>query len=101
MKPDLEIKMSCSRIRELPLYIIDLQPHLIELDLSGMENLVSLPSSICKLKGLVRLNVSCCSILESPDSLSLRVFKSWWKNIPSWFHHQGMSPRVSVNLPEN
>ncbi|KAG5574234.1 hypothetical protein H5410_054368 [Solanum commersonii] len=40
-------------IRELPL------------SLNGMENLVSLPSSICKLKGLVKLDVSNCSKLES------------------------------------
>ncbi|KAK6775013.1 hypothetical protein RDI58_026014 [Solanum bulbocastanum] len=126
MKPDLEIKMSCSGIRELPLYIIDLQPHLTELDLSGMENLVSLPSSI-QCKNLIQLSEFpqqlytidtdwsndwiCNSLFQNisslqhdiyaSDSLSLRVFKSWWKNIPSWFHHQGMRPRVSVNLPEN
>ncbi|KAH0711335.1 hypothetical protein KY289_007294 [Solanum tuberosum] len=65
MKPELGINMSCSGIRELPLSYFDLQPHLTELDLRGMDNLVSLPSSICKLKGLVRLNVSECSKLES------------------------------------
>uniref|UniRef100_M1BA12 Bacterial spot disease resistance protein 4 n=1 Tax=Solanum tuberosum TaxID=4113 RepID=M1BA12_SOLTU len=35
------------------------------LDLRGLENLVTLPSSICKLKNLVELNVSACSKLES------------------------------------
>ncbi|KAH0775539.1 hypothetical protein KY290_006950 [Solanum tuberosum] len=40
-------------IRELPL------------SLNGMENLVSLPSSICKSKGLVKLSKSNCSKLES------------------------------------
>ncbi|KAH0777616.1 hypothetical protein KY290_009027 [Solanum tuberosum] len=65
MKPELEIMVSFSGIRELPLSFFDLQPHLTELHLSGMDNLVSLPSSICKLKGLVRLYVSECSKLES------------------------------------
>ncbi|KAG5598746.1 hypothetical protein H5410_030116 [Solanum commersonii] len=39
--------------------------HPIELDLSGMNNIVSLPSSICKLKGLVHLYVWNCAKLES------------------------------------
>ncbi|XP_006351698.1 TMV resistance protein N-like [Solanum tuberosum] len=65
MKPELEINMSCSGIRELPLSFFDLQPHLTLLHLNGMENLLSLPSSICKLKGLVKLHVSKCSKLES------------------------------------
>ncbi|WMV32354.1 hypothetical protein MTR67_025739 [Solanum verrucosum] len=39
--------------------------HLTELDLSDMEKLVSLPSSIGMLKGLVKLDVSFCSKLRS------------------------------------
>ncbi|KAH0747255.1 hypothetical protein KY285_008912 [Solanum tuberosum] len=39
--------------------------HLIKLHLNGIKNLVSLPSSICKSKGLVKLYVSECSKLES------------------------------------
>ncbi|KAH0716073.1 hypothetical protein KY284_008978 [Solanum tuberosum] len=65
MKPELEIKMSDSGIRELPLCIIHPQAHLTELHLSGMKYLVALPSSICKLKGLVKLDVSNCAKLES------------------------------------
>ncbi|KAH0745212.1 hypothetical protein KY285_006869 [Solanum tuberosum] len=65
MKPELEIKMSDSGIRELPLCIIHPQAHLTELDLSCMKYLVALPSSICKLKGLVKLDVSNCAKLES------------------------------------
>ncbi|XP_060185872.1 TMV resistance protein N-like isoform X2 [Lycium barbarum] len=38
---------------------------------------------------------------SASDSLSLRVFISGGKNIPSWFHHQGKNTIVSVNLPEN
>ncbi|KAG5574219.1 hypothetical protein H5410_054353 [Solanum commersonii] len=60
-----KIMTSGSGIRELPLYFLDQQPHLIELNLDGMENLVSLPSSICKWKGLVKLSVSSCSELAS------------------------------------
>ncbi|KAL3324741.1 hypothetical protein AABB24_038711 [Solanum stoloniferum] len=59
-----KIMTSCPGIRELPLSFFDLQPHLTELHLNDMENLVSLPSSICKLKGLVKLDVSNCSKLE-------------------------------------
>ncbi|KAH0745197.1 hypothetical protein KY285_006854 [Solanum tuberosum] len=61
----IKIMMSCSEIRELPLYFFDHQPHLIELHLDGMQNLVSLPSSICRSKGLVKLSVKRCSKLES------------------------------------
>ncbi|KAL3371073.1 hypothetical protein AABB24_007883 [Solanum stoloniferum] len=60
-----KIMTSYSGIRELPLSFFDLQPHLTELHLNDMENLVSLPSSICKSKGLVKLSVSFCSKLES------------------------------------
>ncbi|KAH0745881.1 hypothetical protein KY285_007538 [Solanum tuberosum] len=66
MKPELEIKMRRSGVREIPSSFI--QQHacrLTELDLSFMKNLVSLPSNICQLKGLVKLIVSCCSKLES------------------------------------
>ncbi|KAL3355208.1 hypothetical protein AABB24_019342 [Solanum stoloniferum] len=61
----IKINMSYSGIRELPLYFFDHQPHLTELDLSFMRNLASLPSSIYKLKGLVKLSVSWCSELAS------------------------------------
>ncbi|WMV59847.1 hypothetical protein MTR67_053232 [Solanum verrucosum] len=64
MKPELKITMSYSGIRELPLSIIHLQAHLTDLHLRGLKNLVSLPSSICKLKGLVRIDVSFCVKLE-------------------------------------
>ncbi|KAK4707667.1 hypothetical protein R3W88_028592 [Solanum pinnatisectum] len=64
MKPQLKITMSYSGIRELPLFFFDLQPHLTELNLCGFKKLVSLPSSICKLKGLVGINVSFCVKLE-------------------------------------
>ncbi|KAH0747663.1 hypothetical protein KY285_009320 [Solanum tuberosum] len=64
MKPELNITMSCSGIRELPLSIIHPQAHLRDLHLRGLKNLVSLPSSICKLKGLVRIDVSFCVKLE-------------------------------------
>ncbi|KAG5575318.1 hypothetical protein H5410_055452 [Solanum commersonii] len=60
-----KIITSYSRIRELPLYFLDHQPHLIELHLDGITNLASLPSSICKSKGLVKLHVSNWSKLES------------------------------------
>ncbi|XP_015160767.1 TMV resistance protein N-like isoform X2 [Solanum tuberosum] len=61
----IKIITSYSGIRELPLYFFDHQPHPIELHLDGMENLVSLPSSICKMKGLVELYVPNWSKLES------------------------------------
>ncbi|XP_049379043.1 TMV resistance protein N-like isoform X1 [Solanum stenotomum] len=61
----IKIMASYSRIRELPLYFFDHQPHLIELHLDGMTNLASLPNSICKSKGLAKLSVSRCSKLES------------------------------------
>ncbi|KAG5574242.1 hypothetical protein H5410_054376 [Solanum commersonii] len=60
-----KIITSGSGIRELPLYFFDHQPHLIEVDLDGITNLASLPSSICKSKGLVKLHVSDWSKLES------------------------------------
>ncbi|WMV55683.1 hypothetical protein MTR67_049068 [Solanum verrucosum] len=65
MKPELKIWMSCSGIRELPLSIFHLRANLTELEFHFMNNLVSLPSSICKLKGLVKLIVPNCSKLES------------------------------------
>uniref|UniRef100_M1BF55 Resistance gene n=1 Tax=Solanum tuberosum TaxID=4113 RepID=M1BF55_SOLTU len=64
MKPELYITMSYSGIRELPLSIIHPRAHLRDLHLPGLKNLVSLPSSICKLKGLVRIDVSFCVKLE-------------------------------------
>ncbi|KAL3333514.1 hypothetical protein AABB24_033535 [Solanum stoloniferum] len=60
-----KIMMSYSGIRELPLSFFDLQPHLTKLHLNDMKILVSLASSICKWKGLVKLDVSNCSKLES------------------------------------
>ncbi|KAH0716079.1 hypothetical protein KY284_008984 [Solanum tuberosum] len=60
-----KIMMSYTRITELPLSFLIVQPHLTELHLRGMKDLVSLPSSICKLKGLVKLDVSRCSKLKS------------------------------------
>ncbi|WMV07925.1 hypothetical protein MTR67_001310 [Solanum verrucosum] len=59
--------MSCSGLREIPSSIIDEQRtcRLTEQKMSSMQNLVSLPSSICKFKGLVKLNLWACSKLES------------------------------------
>uniref|UniRef100_M1BF58 Bacterial spot disease resistance protein 4 n=1 Tax=Solanum tuberosum TaxID=4113 RepID=M1BF58_SOLTU len=66
MKPELEIKMSWSGLREIPSSIIQQYAcHLAELSLSDMKKLVALPSSICQLKGLVKQDVSYCSKLES------------------------------------
>ncbi|KAH0729527.1 hypothetical protein KY290_000650 [Solanum tuberosum] len=63
---ELEIKMSCSGLREIPSSIIEQRT----LKMSSMQNLVCLPSSICKLKGLVKLNLWACSKLESlPEEL--------------------------------
>ncbi|KAM3200867.1 hypothetical protein P3L10_033230 [Capsicum annuum] len=56
MKPKLKIKMRDSWIRELSLSIIQqYQSCGTDLDLNSMDNLVALPSSIYKLKGLVKL----------------------------------------------
>ncbi|OIT00998.1 tmv resistance protein n [Nicotiana attenuata] len=65
MKPQIQIHMQRSGIRELPSSIFQYQTHITELDLNGMLNLVALPSSICRLKSLVILNVLGCSKLES------------------------------------
>nr|XP_016434904.1 PREDICTED: TMV resistance protein N-like [Nicotiana tabacum] len=65
MKPKIEIHMLGSGIRELPSSFFQYQTHITELDLSGMENLVALPSSISRLKSLVILCVLGCSKLES------------------------------------
>ncbi|KAH0714121.1 hypothetical protein KY284_007026 [Solanum tuberosum] len=63
-KPNLEIKMCDSEIRELPSYIVQC------LTLRHLENLVALPSSIGMLKGLVILDVSNCYKLKSlPEEL--------------------------------
>ncbi|KAH0745170.1 hypothetical protein KY285_006827 [Solanum tuberosum] len=107
------------------------QTHSTVLYLTGLKSLVALPSSICKFKGLVKLNVYCNLIdgglpedvgclhslkelnlsgnnfehlprsIAQLDSLSLRVFISWAKNIPGWFLHQALGASVSVALPEN
>ncbi|KAM3360116.1 hypothetical protein P3S68_019828 [Capsicum galapagoense] len=78
MNPKLKIKMRDSWIRELSLFIIQqYQSCGTDLDLNSMDNLVALPSSIYKLKGLVKLNVSFCSKLESfPEKIGdLRLLK--------------------------
>ncbi|XP_055818720.1 TMV resistance protein N-like isoform X2 [Solanum dulcamara] len=65
MKLELEIHMRFTWIRELPSSVIQHQARLRVLDLSDMKKLVALPSSVCKLKSLVKLDVSYCSKLES------------------------------------
>ncbi|KAH0764647.1 hypothetical protein KY285_000518 [Solanum tuberosum] len=62
----------CEKLERFPrvnvesLKSLDLhQARLRVLDLSDMKNLVALPSSICKLKVLMKLDVSYCSKLES------------------------------------
>ncbi|XP_049389419.1 TMV resistance protein N-like [Solanum stenotomum] len=65
MKLELEIRMRFTWIRELPSSIIQHQARLRVLDLSDMKSLVALPSSVCKLKVLMKLDVSYCSKLES------------------------------------
>uniref|UniRef100_M1BF57 Bacterial spot disease resistance protein 4 n=1 Tax=Solanum tuberosum TaxID=4113 RepID=M1BF57_SOLTU len=57
MKPELMIMMSFFGIMELPSSIIEHQAGPTSLDLSEMNNLVALPSSICRMKGLVKLIV--------------------------------------------
>ncbi|KAH0775529.1 hypothetical protein KY290_006940 [Solanum tuberosum] len=99
MKPELYITMSCSGIRELPLSIIHPQAHFTYLHLPGLKNLVSLPSNICKLKGL---NISSLQHdICTSDSLSLRVFTSGGDNIPRWFHHREDGTSIFVKLPKN
>ncbi|XP_016479634.2 TMV resistance protein N-like [Nicotiana tabacum] len=65
MKPEIQIHMKYSGLRELPSSYFQYKTHITKLDLSDMENLVALPSSICRLKSLVSLSVSCCLKLES------------------------------------
>ncbi|KAH0672911.1 hypothetical protein KY284_023998 [Solanum tuberosum] len=64
MKPELDIHMGYSGIIELPSFI-KYQTHITKLNLSSMKNLVALPSSICKLKDLVKLQLVYNSKLES------------------------------------
>ncbi|XP_049386767.1 TMV resistance protein N-like [Solanum stenotomum] len=72
MKPALEIMVRGTGIREMPSSIIQHQTHLTFLELSSMSNLVALPSRICMLKGLVKLNVSHCSKLVAlPSSIGM------------------------------
>ncbi|XP_049410683.1 TMV resistance protein N-like [Solanum stenotomum] len=59
-KSELEIKVKGIGIREIPSSIIQHQAHLTKLDLSVMEKLKALSSSIGMLKGLVKLDVSWC-----------------------------------------
>ncbi|XP_009778705.1 TMV resistance protein N-like [Nicotiana tabacum] len=65
MKPEIQIHMLGSGIRELPSSYFQYQTHITDLHLSFMKNLVALPSSICRLKSLVSLNVWGCQKLES------------------------------------
>ncbi|KAG5629818.1 hypothetical protein H5410_001535 [Solanum commersonii] len=66
MKPELEIMLELSGLREIPSsFIQQYSCDLTELDLCGMNNLVSLPSSICKFKDLVKLSVLECSKCQS------------------------------------
>nr|XP_033512139.1 TMV resistance protein N-like isoform X5 [Nicotiana tomentosiformis] len=65
MKPDIQIHMRGSGLRELPSSIFQYQTHITELNFWGMRNLVALPSSICRLKSLISLSVLDCSKLES------------------------------------
>nr|AKN63664.1 disease resistance protein N-like protein [Nicotiana paniculata] len=65
MKPEIQIHMLGSGIRELPSSSTQYQTHITKLLLWNMKNLVALPSSICRLKSLVSLSVSGCSKLES------------------------------------
>ncbi|XP_016509073.1 TMV resistance protein N [Nicotiana tabacum] len=65
MKPEIQIHMRSSGIRELPSSIFQYQTHITELNLSYMKNLLAPPSSICRMKNLVILDVSECSKLES------------------------------------
>ncbi|OIT02262.1 PREDICTED: TMV resistance protein N-like [Nicotiana attenuata] len=67
----------CSNLESFPeiLGSMELEIHMLDsvtrdLDLRGLENLVTLPSSICKLKSLVNLDVSGCSKLVSfPEAI--------------------------------
>ncbi|XP_060184679.1 TMV resistance protein N-like [Lycium barbarum] len=65
MKPELEIMMTDSGIREISSSFFQSGTHLTKLDLSFTEQLVALPRGIGMLKSLVELDVSCCSKLES------------------------------------
>ncbi|XP_019066548.3 TMV resistance protein N-like [Solanum lycopersicum] len=64
LKPEIKIQVQRSGIRKLPSAIIQHQSCLTELDLIGMQNLATLPSSIGELKRLVKLKVSDCSKLK-------------------------------------
>nr|XP_016490974.1 PREDICTED: TMV resistance protein N-like [Nicotiana tabacum]XP_016490975.1 PREDICTED: TMV resistance protein N-like [Nicotiana tabacum] len=65
MKPEILILMQGSGIRELPSSYFQYQTHITDLHLSFMKTLVALPSSICRLKSLVSLNVRGCQKLEN------------------------------------
>uniref|UniRef100_M1CXX9 Bacterial spot disease resistance protein 4 n=1 Tax=Solanum tuberosum TaxID=4113 RepID=M1CXX9_SOLTU len=84
------------------------------LDLSDCKKLTQLPEFPQQLDTIKAdwSNDSICDSLfqnisslqheiSDSHSLSLRVFTSWAKHIPSWFHHQGLDTSVSVSLPEN
>ncbi|KAH0660436.1 hypothetical protein KY289_029184 [Solanum tuberosum] len=104
MKSELEIKVKGIGIRKIPSSIIQHQALLTKIDLSVMEKLVALPSSIGMLKDWSN-DLICNSLFQNissaSDSLSLRALVSWGINIPHWFHHQGTSTSVSVNLPKH
>nr|XP_016496149.1 PREDICTED: TMV resistance protein N-like [Nicotiana tabacum]XP_016496150.1 PREDICTED: TMV resistance protein N-like [Nicotiana tabacum] len=69
MKPGIQIHMSSSGLRELPSSVFQYQTHITKLDLSNMENLVALPSSICRLKSLVSLSVNCSKLESLPEEI--------------------------------
>uniref|UniRef100_M1D405 Bacterial spot disease resistance protein 4 n=1 Tax=Solanum tuberosum TaxID=4113 RepID=M1D405_SOLTU len=74
MKPELQITMSYSGIRELPLSIIHPQAHLTDLHLLGLKNLVSLPSSIY---GGLPEDIGSLSSLEE-----LKLFGNNFEHLP-------------------
>ncbi|KAL3323497.1 hypothetical protein AABB24_037903 [Solanum stoloniferum] len=79
----------CKKLIQLPEF--PQQLHTIYADWSN--------DSFCNLlfQNISSLQHSICS----SDSLSLRVFRSWGKYIPSWFKYRRMGTSVSVNLPKN
>ncbi|KAH0747736.1 hypothetical protein KY285_009393 [Solanum tuberosum] len=79
----------CDRLTQLPEF--PQQLNTINADWSNDSFCDSLFQNISSLQHAI-----CAS-----DSLSLRVFMSWAKNIPGWFLHQAMGASVSVALPEN
>ncbi|KAG5598762.1 hypothetical protein H5410_030132 [Solanum commersonii] len=67
-----------------------------------------LPESIAQLGDLETLYLSNCKRLPQLSEFSKKLhtisadwLMSWGINIPGWFHHQGTSTSVTVNLPKN